>query len=145
MYKTAQTTLKDSNQSSANQLFIQSIIDREMEVSWHDLLMGFVKAFTFYGLLVLGAVVLKRFGKALIDQSERLLNRRHALREGRLYLHLKDGRVSTVEEFDQAFNWNATQGNAFADINTEAQSPWGNFSTNMMKTVSDISLSFGKK
>jgi len=31
------------------------------------LLLGFIKSFTFYGLLVLTAVFLKRFGKALLD------------------------------------------------------------------------------
>ena len=124
--KNTEITIIDSNLSNANQAFVQSMIDREVALSWKEALVSFIKSFTFYGLLVLSAVILKRFGKALIDQSERLYNRRHALREGRLYLHLKNGRVETVEEFDQAFNWNASQSNAFADITTDAQAPWGN-------------------
>lgn len=119
-------TQKEDNLSNINQAFVQSLIDREVALSWKEALVSFVKSFTFYGLLVLSAVILKRFGKALIDQSERLYNRRHALREGRLYLHLQNGRVETVEEFDKVFNWNASQSNAFADIPTDAQAPWGN-------------------
>ncbi len=118
-------TIIDSNLSHANQAFVQSLIDREVALSWKEVLANFVKSFTFYGLLVLSAVILKRFGKAMLDQSERLYNRRHALREGRLYLHLQNGIVETVEEFDKVFNWNATQNNAFADIPTDAQAPWG--------------------
>jgi len=115
----------DDNTSTVHSAFIQSMIDREVALSWKEVLANFVKSFTLYGLLVLSAVILKRFGKAMIDQSERLYNRRHALREGRLYLHLQNGRVETVEEFDKVFNWNATQNNAFADIPTDAQAPWG--------------------
>lgn len=88
--------------------------------------MSFAKSFTFYGLLVLSAVFLKRYGKASLDQAERIHDRRHALRQGRLYIHLKDGNIKTVEELEKAFNWNSSQNNAFADINTEAQAPWGN-------------------
>jgi hypothetical protein len=120
-----QITAKDGNVSNTNQVFIQSLIDREVALSWKEVLANFVKSFTFYGLLVLSAVRLKRFGKAMFDQSERLSNRRHALREGRLYLHIKNGYVDTVEEFDKVFNWNASHSNAFADIPTDAQAPWG--------------------
>lgn len=88
--------------------------------------MSFAKSFTFYGLLVLSAVFLKRYGKASLDQAERIHDRRHALRQGRLYIHLKDGNIKTVDELEKAFNWNSSQNNAFADINTEAQAPWGN-------------------
>jgi len=129
---------------SPSVIIMQALIERELSLSWRESLMSFLRAFTFYGLLVLIAVILKRFGKAHIDQSERLHSRRHALREGRLYLHLRKGEIESVEEFDKVFNWNATQENAFTDINTEAQSPWGNFSTNAMKTFSDVSMSFKK-
>ncbi len=70
-------------------------------------------------------VLLVAFGKSFIDQAERLFNRRHALREGRLYLHLQNGKVGSVEEFDKVFNWNTSQDNAFATIVTDAQAPWG--------------------
>ncbi|MDD2830310.1 MAG: hypothetical protein PHW18_12115 [Sulfuricurvum sp.] len=122
--KIAPNMLLDNNHS-ANQVFVLSVMDKEIENSWREELVAFVKSFTFYGLLVLMSVLLMRFGKSLIDQAERLFNRRHALREGRLYLHLKNGYVQTVEEFDQVFNWNTSQDNAFATIPTDAQAPWG--------------------
>lgn len=95
------------------------------EVSpWLDLLSRFVRAFTFYGLLVLAAVKTWQFGKALLDQSERLFERRHALRQGRLFVHLKHGEVS-IDEMDRVFAWNLDQPNAFASIMADAKAPWG--------------------
>lgn len=125
LYLTPLSTDKVDNNHSANQMMVKKLIEREVELSWREVLIGFVKSFTFYGLLVLMSVLLMRFGKSFIDQAERLFNRRHALREGRLYLHLKNGYVETVEEFDQVFNWNTSQDNAFATIPTDAQAPWG--------------------
>ena len=43
-----------------------------------------------------------------------------------LVMTAKNGKIETVEELEQAFNWNNSQNNAFADMNTEAMAPWGN-------------------
>jgi hypothetical protein len=92
--------------------------------SYLPLVAKFVRAFTGYGMVVLAAVVLLRFGKAMLDQAERLMERRHALRQGRLFIHLNDGRL-TIEQMEKAFTWNASQANAFGNMPTEAQAPWG--------------------
>jgi len=115
---------KDKNHSISHEN-LKILLDREIELSWQYSLVMFVQSFTFYGLLVLATVLCMRFGKSFIDQAERLFNRRHALREGRLYLHLQNGKVGSVEEFDKVFNWNTSQDNAFATITTDAQAPWG--------------------
>lgn len=105
---------------------LKDYMDSQESFALINAFMSFAKSFTFYGLLVLSAVFLKRYGKASLDQAERIHDRRHALRQGRLYIHLKDGNIKSVEELEKAFNWNSSQNNAFADINTEAQAPWGN-------------------
>ena len=132
------TMQKEKNLSNKNEAIIKALIDRETNLAWKDMTVSFIKSFTFYGLLVLSAVFLKRYGKALLDQSERLLDRRHALRQGRLYLHLKDGRFKNVEEMEKAFNWNDSRQNAFADINTEAQAPWGTVFKEMIHMIPEI-------
>lgn len=104
---------------------------------WLEFLNRFVKAFTFYGFLVLLAVSAWRVGKACLDQSERLYGKRHALRQGRLFIHLSNGKVS-IEELETAFNWNVTQENAFSDISTDAKAPWGTVVTDALKTVPDM-------
>lgn len=80
--------------------------------------------FTFYGMLVLLAVGLCRYGKAMLDQSERLREKRHALRQGRLFVHLKNGELD-INELEKAFAWNAYMGNAFGSMQTETKSPLG--------------------
>lgn len=67
-------------------------------------------------------------------------DRRHALRQGRLFVHLKGGNV-TIEELERAFNWNTTQDNAFFHLNTEAQAPWGNMFKEMMITLRETAKS----
>jgi membrane protein implicated in regulation of membrane protease activity len=105
---------------------------------WTTLITKFVKGFTFYGLLVLLAVFCYRMARALFDQAERLKDRRHALRQGRLFVHLNGGKMS-VDEMEKAFNWNMTSENAFANINPDAQAPWGNVVKEMLKTIRETS------
>lgn len=90
-----------------------------------DGFLSFARSFTAYGMIVLVAVRLSRYGKSLLDQGEKLLERRHALRQGRLFVHLNDGKLS-LEEMEEAFNWNVSGTNAFSDLHTESQAPWGN-------------------
>ncbi|SEH29806.1 hypothetical protein [Magnetospirillum fulvum] len=99
-------------------------------------LQEFAKSFTFYGFLVLFAVGQWRYGKALMDQAERFREKRHALRQGRLFIHLRDGKV-TVEELEKAFSWNLSTGNAFANIPTEASAPWGGIIKDAIKAISE--------
>ena len=133
---------EEHNSSKINEAVVKVISDAQVSLAWKDALMTFTKSFTLYGLLVLSAVFLKRQGKASLDQAERIKDKRHALREGRLYIHLKNGQIETVAELEQAFNWNSSQQNAFSEMNTEAQAPWGTvfkgISETFTKTVESI-------
>ncbi len=105
------------------------------ETIYIDGFLSFAKSFTAYGMIVLMAVKLIRFGKALLGQAERLLERRHALRQGRLFVHLNDGKLS-IDDLEKAFNWNTAGTNAFSDIPTESQAPWGTvLNLNVLKEV----------
>lgn len=105
--------------------------------SWLALTTMFTRAFTAYGMVVLAAVGLWRYGKAMLDQAERLYERRHALRQGRLFVHLNDGKLS-IDEMEKAFKWNESQENAFANIHTEASAPWGAFAKEFLKNLPEI-------
>ena len=103
----------------------------------HYVFLQTIKGITFYGLAILIAVFTARMGKSLFDQSERIKDRRHSLRQGRLFVHLNGGMV-TIEELERAFNWNSTQDNAFHQFNPEAQAPVGNLLKEMMTTLKEV-------
>lgn len=107
------------------------------QIFTYELVSVFVAGFTFYGFIVLFAVSCMRLGKAMMDQAERLRERRHSLRQGRLYIHLSNGEV-TIEELEKAFDWNVSKGNAFANIPTEASAPWGGVIKEALKTLPEI-------
>jgi hypothetical protein len=135
--------LKDSKISpyisqSATENLTNFISSDQANSRWIDFISAFVKGFTFYGLLVLLAVFCYRMAKALFDQAERLKDRRHALRQGRLFVHLNGGKMS-VDELEKAFNWNMSSENAFANINPDAQAPWGNVVKEMLRTIRETS------
>lgn len=105
--------------------------------AWIDLLLRFVLAFTAYGFIVLAAVALVRGARACLDQRERLLAKRHSLRQGRLYLHLTGGNV-TIAEMERAFNWNHEQVNAFTEMLTDAKAPWGMVLGEVVKAAPEL-------
>ena len=103
------------------------------EAAWK----GFTKSFSAIGMVVLVGVSLIRYGKAMLEQAEQLLERRHALRQGRLFVHLNDGKL-TIEEMEEAFNWNVSGANAFSHLPTEAQAPWGNVISQIIHKVPEL-------
>ncbi len=111
--------------------------------NWKDVIVRFTQGFTFYGMLVLTVVGLWRIGRAMLDQSERLKDRRHALRQGRLYVHLNDG-VLRPDELEKVFAWNKEGDNAFSKIPTEASAPWGGVFKEAFKAFADA-FNKGKK
>ena len=90
-----------------------------------------IRGFTLFGMNVLVVVIGFKYGKALLDQAERLFDRRHALRQGRLFIHLNGGQMN-IDELDKAFQWNSMKENAFGRINPEASAPIG-------KLINDLS------
>lgn len=105
--------------------------------TWKELLLTFLLGLTAYGFIVITAVAFARGARACFDQKERLLAKRHSLRQGRLYLQLKGGNV-TIEELDRAFNWNHEQLNAFTHMATDAQAPMGQLIQEIVKIVPDL-------
>jgi hypothetical protein len=99
--------------------------------------MDFSRGFTAYGMAVLVAVMLWRYGKAMLDQCERIMERRHALRQGRLFVHLNDGHLD-IDEMEKAFNWNQSQSNAFAHLKDDAQAPWGAVAKELARSVPEL-------
>lgn len=79
------------------------------------------------------------FARAFFHESTTLLNRRHSLRFGRLYVYLKLGGIQvpselskarkalSVTELEEAFGWNRETSTAFKEIKTELnmESPFG--------------------
>ena len=131
----------DKTKSSFGSIYSMTLIGHDVvsvhSDSWIILADKFTKAFTFYGFIVLFSVICIRLGKALLDQAERLRERRHSLRQGRLYIHLSNGEV-TIEELEKAFDWNVSKGNAFGNIPTEASAPWGSVIKEAIKAIPDI-------
>jgi len=123
----------------ATEKFIEIAKDHK-EAAIYVMGYSFMKSFTFYGLIILFAVYAGRMGKALFDQAERMKDRRHALRQGRLFVHLNGGKL-TIDELDRAFNWNTSQDNAFYHFNPEAQAPWGTMFKEMMLTLRETAKS----
>ncbi len=96
-----------------------------------------MKAFTAYGFIVLAAVACARGAPGCLDQRERLLTKRHSLRQGRLYLHLRGGCVS-IEDMERAFHWNHQQYNAFTHLATEASAPFGAILQDLVKVLPEL-------
>ena len=73
-----------------------------------------------------GAYFLGSLSTACLHEATILLNRRHALRQGRLYMYLKligapggspePAEALTVDELEQAFGWNLQSSTAFRSI-----------------------------
>jgi hypothetical protein len=109
----------------------------DLQIPWPLVLMDFSRGFTAYGMAVLVAVMLWRYGKAMLDQCERIMERRHALRQGRLFVHLNDGHLD-IDEMEKAFNWNQSQSNAFAHLKDDAQAPWGAVAKELARSVPEL-------
>ena len=112
--------------------------------TWEEIIKHFIAAFTFYSFIVLVAVGLWRFGRAILDQAERLLERRHALRQGRLFVHLHDGDMS-IDEMEKAFNRNVSQSNAFGNMATGAKVPWEVVLSEAIKVGAEVVKATKKK
>lgn len=136
-YSLGLTTIVGGISIAAFQYFTFTGIPTVSGQHWSEITMRFILGFTFYGFIVVAAVGLWRFGRAMLDQAERLLERRHALRQGRLFVHLHDGKMG-IEDMEKAFNWNVSQPNAFSDMSTEAKAPWGTVLGEAIRASADV-------
>ncbi|MBF0153684.1 MAG: hypothetical protein HQL64_08095 [Magnetococcales bacterium] len=119
------------------QTFFLPYIFPSENLDWQHIIASFTRSSTLYGLLVLMAVAYRQYGKAMLDQAERLSERRHALRQGRLFVHLSDGSLS-IDELIKAFEWNVNNTNAFGNIPTEALAPTSSIIKEFTKAISDV-------
>lgn len=105
-------------------------------ILWSDLVYSTTRGIVMYGMVIFVVVGFWRYGKALLDQAERLLEKRHALRQGRLFVHLNDGEL-TIDQLERAFNWNQTQPNAFGELKVDA-SVMNNITDGIIKMIPDM-------
>ncbi len=120
---------------TANTIIGSILYTNETQInSWVALIVSVIKSITFYGFIMLFVIICIRLGRAQMDQAERLRERRHALRQGRLYIHLRDGEM-TVRELQEAFDWEASKGNAFKNLPTEALVPWMTVISETLKAI----------
>jgi len=68
--------------------------------------------------LIAAVYFLVSLSRALLHEGTTLFNRRHALRFGRLYVYLKEGKVN-FKDMEEAFKWNAEFKTAFKDIQAD--------------------------
>jgi hypothetical protein len=87
------------------------------------------------GLVVGAAAFLVQLTRAALHEGSVLLSRRHALRFGRLFVYSRKGNVS-LQELEEAFQWNRDFGSAFKDIKSEAVSRTA--VTRMLQAVPDL-------
>lgn len=100
--------------------FIDNTPVKELNASIVTLII--VKATAAGTLLATAAVFLMHLARALFHEATILLNRRHALRFGRLFVYLKDGQIS-LKDLESAFKWNDEFSTAFRDISIAQIAP----------------------
>lgn len=81
------------------------------------------------------------FGRSFFHEATRLLDRRHALRFGRLYMYLR-GEQFQFKEMQEAFQWHMESRTVFQDIS--ADSIGETATTQVMKTVGTTAEAIGK-
>ncbi len=87
----------------------------EETLNGYSLTFVIVKALSFGGFVFTAVYFLGELARALLHESTVLLNRRHALRFGRLSVYMKRGDVD-IETLQKIFQWNDEFTTAFKDI-----------------------------
>lgn len=99
---------------------------------WKLSLVDFLRGGTLLGLILAVVYFLVSLTRAFLHEATILRNRRHSVRLGRLYLHLKILSARTpeelvevtrdlkVEDIERCFGWNLESSTAFKDIRAEA-------------------------
>lgn len=131
-------TLKSTNTYfGSNADVIYTYQPDNKHTAWIKLLHSFTRSFTAYGMIIILSMALLKLGRTMLEQYEKISERRHALRQGRLYVHLNNGMLS-IEELDKAFNWNESHDNAFSSVKFDAQAPWGKVTNEAIQGITEI-------
>jgi hypothetical protein len=111
--------------------FFQLLLHRH-ENAWIDFAANMLRNITVIGLLLGAIYLLTMLVRANYHEATILLNRRHSLRLGRLYLYLRLTAAKSATElsaiktsltpgdFERIFGWNLETSTAFKDIRGEA-------------------------
>jgi len=137
--------------------YYRPIDDIETQVAtWANPYVGLTiyltRSATVAALFAFSIVMCFSFARAFFHESTILLNRRHSLRFGRLYVYLKLGGIQipselsearkalSVIELQEAFGWNRETSTAFKEIKTElnVEGPAGRVMAMVEKSIEKI-------
>lgn len=96
-------------------------INSPADLTLNQLIMKLFSALAIAGLVLVAAKGLLSLIRAFLHEATRLLERRHALRFGKLYFYLKLGAKNEAFDFPldhifEAFQWNKETSTAFLDM-----------------------------
>lgn len=99
--------------------FTAYVITKDVpELSTTQAVVRIFQSIALGGFLFAGVKMLVALARAYLHQGESLLDRRHALRFGRLFVYLSGGTPS-LPDLVEAFEWNKQGTTAFQDIKPE--------------------------
>jgi hypothetical protein len=136
----------DANHTIVQQQVVlaQSLIDRELSLAWKNALMEFVKAFTFYGFLVMFAVLFLKRSMGLENDVRRF--------SVELFEHLSFRKFFHAIVYIGAEKMKILMGNkniptdeVSKENDPTMKAPMGALFEELFKTMTEIAKSFGKK
>lgn len=95
-----------------------TVVDPQTEIRTGPLILMILERLAAAAVFLSGIYLTASFAKAFLHEGTILFSRRHALRFGRLYVYLSDGKI-TSEELFEAFGWNIAPTTAFSKIHPE--------------------------
>jgi hypothetical protein len=103
---------------------IQGAQDIPSSMDITHLIMKIFSSLAIAGLVLVAAKGILSLIRAFLHEATRLLERRHALRFGKLFFYLKLGRKNdsidlTLKDIQEAFQWNKETSTAFQDMRPE--------------------------
>lgn len=97
---------------------LDKVIDSTIELSNQILILRIFQATAFTAFLLVAVKLLISLGRSFFHEALCLVERRHALRFGRLYVYLKRGDIED-EGLEEAFQWNKESKTSFLDMKPE--------------------------
>lgn len=92
--------------------------DATTSLSTQDLILAVFQALAFSAFIFVAVKYLIALSRSFFHEATHLLERRHALRFGRLWLY-QNTKVPNIDDIMKAFNWNKETTSAFLDIRPE--------------------------
>lgn len=92
--------------------------DANTKLGTQDLILAVFQALAFSAFIFVAVKYLIALSRSFFHEATHLLERRHALRFGRLWLY-QNPKVPNIDDMMKAFNWNKETTSAFLDIRPE--------------------------